>query len=572
MRLPRLKQLAPGLSALRKLTPDQAMRDVLAGLSVATVAIPIGLAYAALMGLAPSTGLYASIFPVIAYAIFGPSARLIVGPDAATCTLIAAALTALELSGPDQRAQGAAALAIGAGFACFLASRLKLGFIANFLSRPILTGYLTGVAVNLMLSQIPKLTGVSIPHTGIVQTPYGLFQHLQTISIATLLTGLSVFAILRAMKKWHPQIPAAVIIIAFSILISWLFNFEAFGIDTLGDVPRGLAWFSLPSFAYQPETFISAVLGVFIISFSSGIVTARSFANKLERNIDANRELQGFGMANLVAGLFQGFTITGADSRTAVNYAAGGSSPLVAIVSALTIALVVIFLTEPLAYLPQAVLGAILASAAIDLINIGQFRTLWRISKAELILALIATVGVIWLGVLPGVIVAVIATMGNLLRLAVSPRDALLGSRPDSSDIVKLHLDPQAQIIPGFVIYLFEGSIVFFNAETFLRRSSMMVKTAQNMQWFVLDASVMTQADASTIEALEELDEEVRSVGARLVIAGGHRNFRRALERSGFIERLGGPDYMFDSSEQAVRFLKERIIPADKSVKVDQAI
>lgn len=562
MILPSAKRLIPGLAAFRTLTPDKALKDVLAGLSVATVAIPIGLAYAALMGLDPSTGLYASILPVVAYAFFGPSPRLIVGPDAATCTLIAAALTALGLFGPEQRAEGAAALAIGAGVACFIAAKLKLGFIANFLSRPILTGYLTGVAVNLFLSQVPKLTGLTIQSTGIVRTPLGVMRQFAQISLGTLAVGIVVLVGLRLMKRFMPRIPAAVIAIAISIAFSWLFDFEARGISVLGPVPQGIAFFDLPSFDYKPDTFIASALGIFIISFSSGIVTARSFADKLERNIDANRELQGFGAANLVAGLFQGFTVTGADSRTAVNHAAGGTTPLSAIISAMTIACVVLFLTEPLAFLPQAVLGAILASAAIDLIDIGQFRTLWRVSRTELTLALIATVGVIWLGVLPGVIVAVIATMGNLLRLAATPRDALLGSRPGSTDIVKLHHDPQARLIPGIIIYLFENSVVFFNAETFLRRSSMVVKAARNMEWFVLDASVMTLADASTIDALTDLDEEVRSKGGRLVIAGGHRNFRRALERSNFIEKIGGPDYIFDSSEQAVRILRNRPPPS----------
>ncbi len=560
MILQKTKRFIPGLSTLRDLTADRAFRDILAGLSVATVAIPIGLAYAALMGLPPATGLYTSILPMVAYAFFGPSPRLIVGPDAATCTLIAASLTTLGLVGAEQRAEGAAALALAGGLACFIAAKLKLGFIANFLSRPILTGYLTGVAVNLFLSQIPKLTGLEFKSVGILQTPLALLKQFSEISLATLALGLAIFICLRAVKYWFPRIPAAVLAIAISIALSWLLNFEARGIAVLGPVPQGLALFSLPSFDYKPDVFFGAALGVFIISFSSGIVTARSFASKSERNIDANRELRGFGASNLIAGFFQGFTVTGADSRTAVNHATGGSTPLVAIVSALTIACVVLFLTEPLAFLPQAVLGAILASAAIDLIDIDQFRMLWRVSRTELTLALVATVGVIWLGVLPGVIVAVIVTMGNLLRLAATPRDALLGCRPGETDIVKLHLVSQARPIPGFIIYLFENSIVFFNAETFIRRSSMVVNASKDLEWFILDASVMVFADTSTIDALEELHEEVTRRGARLVIAGGHRNFRRTLERSKFIDLIGGKDYVFDSSEQAVRILQKRPI------------
>jgi len=552
-----VSRFIPGLHFLRELTPATALRDVLSGLSVAAVAIPIGLAYAALMGLPLASGLYASVLPVVAYALFGPSPRLIVGPDAATCTLIAAALTALGLGTPSLRAEGAAALAIAGGLACFVASYLRLGFVANFLSRPILTGYLTGVAVTLFVSQLPKLTGVEIRTFGIIFPLLELAQKFSRINFSTLALGLIVLIGLRLAKHWIPGIPVAVVAVIASIFLSWSLDFQSHGIAVVGSVPQGMAGFHFPSFDLPFDAFAMSALGIFIISFSSGIVTARSFAAKTGHSIDANRELRGFGASHLVAGLFQGFTVTGADSRTAVCFATGGRTPLVAIVSAATIACVMLFLTEPLAVLPQAVLGAILASASIDLVNIDQFRVLWRVSRTELILALIATAGVIWLGVLAGVVVAVIATMGNLIRLAASPRDALLGSRPGETDIVKLHHDPQAQPIPGCVIYLFESSIVFFNADVFLRRSVMVAHATRDLRWFILDASVMTLADASTLEVLEQLHDELTQRGAILAIAGGHRDFRRALVRSNYLNKIGH-EFLFDTPEQAVRTLSQR--------------
>lgn len=561
MTSPLVSRFIPGLHFLRELTPAAALRDVLSGLSVAAVAIPIGIAYAALMGLPIENGLYASVLPVIAYALFGPSPRLIVGPDAATCTLIAAALTALGLATPSLRAEGAAALAIAGGLACFVASYLRLGFVANFLSRPILTGYLTGVAVTLFVSQLPKLTGVEIRTFGIVFPLLELAQKFSRIHFLTLALGLIVLIGLRLAKSWIPGIPVAVIAVIASIFLSWSLDFQSHGIAVIGSVPQGIAGFHLPSFDLPFDAFATSALGIFIISFSSGIVTARSFAAKTGQSVDANRELRGFGVSHLVAGLFQGFTVTGADSRTAVCFATGGRTPLVAIVSAVTIACVMLFLTEPLAVLPQAVLGAILASASIDLVNIDQFKVLWRVSRTELVLALVATAGVIWLGVLAGVIVAVIATMGNLIRLAASPRDALLGIRPGETDIVKLHNDPQAQPIPGCVIYLFESSIVFFNADVFLRRSVMVARATQNLRWFILDASVMTLADASTLEVLEQLHDDLTQRGVTLAIAGGHRDFRRALVRSNYLDKIGGQDFLFDTPEQAVRALLQRPLP-----------
>lgn len=552
-----VSRFIPGVQFLRELTPETILRDILSGLSVAAVAIPIGLAYAALMRLPVESGLYASVLPVIAYAFFGPSPRLIVGPDAATCTLIAAALTSLGLVDPVLRAEGAAALAIAGGLACFVAAYLRLGFVANFLSRPILTGYLTGVAITLFVSQLPKLTGIEIKTYGIFLPLVELAHKFATIHFFTFALGLVVLVGLRLAKSWIPGVPVAVIAVIAGILLSWLLNFSSHGIAVIGAVPEGMAGFHFPSFNYPFDAFITSALGIFVISFSSGIVTARSFAAKIGHSVDANRELRGFGVSHLIGGLFQGFTVTGADSRTAVSFATGGRTPLVAIVSAATIACVMMFLTAPLALLPQAVLGAILASASIDLVNIDQFRVLWRVSKTELVLALIATAGVIWLGVLPGVIVAVIATMGNLIRLAATPRDALLGNRPGETDIVKLHNDPQAQPIPGFVIYLFESPIVFFNADVFLRRSMMVAHATPDLRWFILDASVMTHADASTIEVLERLYEDLTLRGAQLAIAGGHRNFRQVLIRSNYIDKIGR-DLLFDTPEQAVRLLSAR--------------
>lgn len=555
-----VSRFVPGLQSLRKLTPAIVLRDVLSGLSVAAVAIPIGLAYAALMRLPLATGLYASVLPVIAYAFLGPSPRLIVGPDAATCTLIAAALTSLGLADPALRAEGAAALAIVGGLACFAASYLRLGFVANFLSRPILTGYLTGVAVTLFVSQLPKLTGVEVETYGVVFPLLEFARKFSTIHSSTFALGLIVLVCLRLARIWIPGVPVAVIAVIASIFLSWLLDFPSHGIAVIGEVPEGMAGFHFPSFDYPFDAFATSALGIFVISFSSGIVTARSFAVKIGHGVDANRELRGFGMSHLVAGLFQGFTVTGADSRTAVSFATGGRTPLVAIVSAATIACVMMFFTAPLAVLPQAILGAILASASIDLINIDQFRMLWRVSRTELVLALIATAGVIWLGVLPGVIVAVIATMGNLVRLAATPRDALLGSRPGETDIVKLHNDPQAQPIPGCVIYLFESPIVFFNADVFLRRSMMVAHATPDLRWFILDASVMTLADASTLEVLERLREDLTQRGAQLAIAGGHRNFRQVLIRSNYLDKIG-KDLLFDTPEQAVRLLSARPFP-----------
>ena len=301
--------------------------------------------------------------------------------------------------------------------------------------------------------------------------------------------------------------------------------------------------------------------GVLVVSFSSGIVTARSFAARSGEHIDPNRELVGFGAANVAAGLFQGFVVTGADSRTAVGLVAGGSSPLVSISAAAALAVVVGLLSGPLFWLPQAVLSAILLLAAASLFDGHAFMRLARISRVELAFGVLAAVGVVGFGVLQGVAVSVGATLLYAMYVSGNPRDALLGRQPGESVLGKLHLNPEAQPVPGTVIWLFESPVWFFNADTFRRRAREVMDQAGDVQWFVLDAEAMTQADADAVEALYELKRELDARGMTLLVAGGHGQFRTALERSGLVKKIGR-DKIFGSPEQAVDAIERWRQPA----------
>jgi high affinity sulfate transporter 1 len=548
-------RVIPGLANFRGITRDSARRDITAGFSVAAVALPVGLAYSAMMGVPPVAGLWAAIAGMLAYAFFGSSRTLIVGPDTATCTLIAATLTGMALTTPEARLQAATSIALTVGVGCLIARVLRLGVLANLLSRPVLIGYMAGVAVTLATSQLSGLTGVGLRNSGLIHPFMELSHRLSEIRLPTLFLGLASCIFLVAIKHWRPSWPGPILLVVATCLLSWLFNFPAMGIAVVGDVPAGLPAFHLPVSLEGVDGILLGAAGVLVVSFSSGIVTARSFAARTGDHVDPNRELVGFGAANVAAGLFQGYVVTGADSRTAVGLVAGGSSPLVSISAAAALAVVVGLLSEPLFWLPQFALSAILLLAAASLFDWHAFKRLARISRIELAFGILAAVGVVGFGVLQGVAVSVGATLLYAMYVSGNPRDALLGRLPGETVLGKMHLNPQAQPVPGAVIWLFESSVWFFNADAFRRRAREIIEQAGDVRWFVLDAEAMTQADADAVEALYELKRILDERGISLLVAGGHGKFREALQRSGLVKKIG-PDRIYVSPEQAVEAIE----------------
>jgi high affinity sulfate transporter 1 len=540
-------RFVPGFPAIAGLSAGDIPRELLAGASVAAVAIPIGLAYAALVGLPPQYGLYASIAPTIAYALFGPSSRfLIVGPDSSVCLLLGATLTTIGAVGAE-RAGAAAGVTLLVGVACVVAGLLRLGFIANLISKPVLVGYLSGASITLLVGQLASFSGVHLEAHGVLRQIAELARRAAEIHWPTLVLAVSLFAGLRFGKALAPKIPGPAVAIVLAIFLSWLADLAGGGMAIIGTLPPGLPLPALPVLAGDPRQLALAVLGVVIVSFSSGILTARSFAARLGRADDANRELGGFGAANIAAGLFQGFAVTGADSRTAIALAAGGRTPLTGVAAGLAVALVLTLLAAPLALLPQAALGAILASAAVDLFDARAYARLFRIDRVEFVIALIATAGVIWIGVF----VAVGLTLAHLLQQLAKPRDARMGRLPDSGELVTLQRYRAARPPERIVVYLFEASILFVNADYFGRRALAALRKEPGAGWFVLDASAMMNADSAAVDALAGLKDKLDRKGVTLLIGGGHGNFREVLDRSG-LAAIIGHDRLFASPAAAL--------------------
>lgn len=550
------KTWLPGWSSIRGLDPKAVPGEIAAGLSVAAVAVPVSLALAALMGVPPVYGLYASIFPMLAYALFGPARYLIVGPDTATCLLVASVLTSLGLQDPDQRMAAASALALIAGVAFGLGGLARLGFIARLLSRPILVGYMGGVALSLLISQISSFTGVKIDEPGLIRPIIDIVERSREIHWLTLALAIGFFVALLAFKHLAPRLPGPAIVVGAAILLSWGFDLASHGVAIIGSIPSGLPAPAIPDVTGKVTELGVSALGLFFVCFVSGIITSRSFGQKLGVNdTNANLELRGFAAANLAAGLFQGFPVTGADSRTAVNVSSGGRSALAPIAAGLALIAIVAVFTAPLTLLPQAALGAVLATAAIGLIDVQAFRLLARIGSQELFFALVGMAGVIWLGVLQGVFLAVAATFIHLLALSTRPRHARKVWLPGDDELVALAPSTTTQTPAEGVVFSFEASLLFMNVDYFRMSAFAALADAPNARWFVLDASSIPYADSTAIATLLDFQTLLENRDIDFAISRGRGRFQEILGRAGVVEVLTG-GAIHPSTTSAVRAMR----------------
>jgi high affinity sulfate transporter 1 len=544
----------PIFASLSGYQPSWVRYDIAAGLAVAAVGLPSAIAYPAIAGLPPETGIYASIAPLVAYAFFGPSRKLIVGPDAAIMTILAAALAAIMASAPAGIDGTAVAiiLAFGVGLFYLAAWVLRLGVLANFLSRPILIGFFTGISLSIMVGQIKRITGVDIESDGLLRPVLELLQKAGSIHWPSLVLALAMFGLLQVVRIVRFPVPGPVVVLLLSVVLSAVFNFEGLGIAVVGDIPTGLPSLHWPQFAGLPlETLALSSAAIFLVSFGSGIITARTFGAIGGYPVDPNRELFGFGAANIAAGLFGAIPVGASDSRTAVNLTVGGRSQVTGIVAAATLLAALVFLAPALRIIPIPTLGAILMATALGLIDLAALRTIWRISRMEFVFALIAMLGPISLGVLNGVIIAIAATLVYILRKSMFPRDAMIGRVPGRDGFYKLHRTPEARPVPGLTIFLIQGSLLFFNTDHVQSRLRSIVEgLPADTRWLLIDASAIPQIDSSAAGMLMELCLELRKRGLKLGLAELHAEARQMLDRAGVIECIGS-DMVFDILEDA---------------------
>ncbi|WP_044873692.1 SulP family inorganic anion transporter [Pseudomonas sp. LFM046] len=516
--------------------------DLTAGLSVAAVQIPTAIAYAQIIGFPAQVGLYACILPMLIYALVGGSRQLMVGPDAATAAMVAAAITPLAAGDPQRLIHLSMIIAVMVGLLSIIGGLIRAGFIASFLSRPILVGYLNGIGLSLLAGQLGKVLGYQSETSGFIAGLLAMVRNLADTHLLTLALGAATLLLLVLLPRRFPRIPAALVGIVLASAVAAIFQLDRHGVALLGAVPAGLPELSWPKASYNELlSLLRDATGITIVSFCSAMLTARSFAARRGYSIDANREFIALGLSNVGAGVSQAFVISGADSRTAVNDLVGGKTQMVSVVVALVIVAVLVFLHGPLAWVPITALGAVLMLAGWGLIDIRALKGFWRLSRFECALCLLTTVGVLGVGVLPGIFVAVALALLRLLYYTYRPSDAVLGWVEGVDGQVEVSRYPQATTLPGLLVYRFDAPLLFFNADYFKQRLLQQVEQMDHPRAVLLNAETMINLDVTGLATLREVQQ---ALAARGIFFGFSRLIGPAqelMQRSGELGELKPP-------------------------------
>jgi len=531
-----LTSLMPGLAALRSYRFGRDFNsDLFAGLSVAAVALPVSIAYAELAGLSPAVGLYASIGPLLAYALFGTSPQLMVNPDAASCAILAAAVTPLAGGDPSLYLSLATALTLFTGILCMLASVFRLGVLANFLSRPILVGFLNGIALSIFLGQIGKVLGFQVTASKIVPKLLEIISKLPSTQMPTLLVTLFSIAVLLLVRKFITKVPAALAVLVLSAVVVKLFDLQTLGVAVLAPVPAGLPALALPIVPLDTvPQLLGSGAGLALVLFTSGTITSRSFASRGGYEVDVDRELVAYGAANIASSLAQGFVVTGADSRTAMAVTAGGKTQVTGLVAAAVIALVLLFFTGPLQFVPLAALGVVLISAALSLLDFSSLRLLWRMDRRECGLSLVTTAGVVALGSINGILIAVALAIVRFVKHTARPSVELLGKEKGLPGLHSIDRHTSAKAIPGLVLFRFNAPLVFFNAEHFKQCALKAARASgEDLRWFVIDTIPISDIDINGVTVLKDLKQKLAGQNVKLVLAGRQSEIETGLRQIG---------------------------------------
>lgn len=531
-----LKRWAPGLAALSGYKRADFLPDLKAGLAVAAVAVPVGIAYAGLAGFGPEVGLYSCLFPLFAYALLGSSRQLILGPDAATCAVIASAIAPLAGGDAALYASLSGTLALLAGLICIGASFLRLGALADFLSKPILVGFLNGIAITIVLGQLGKIFGIDLDGGGVAATLTELAGRIAETHVPTLLIALGAFAVYALSRRFVPAVPAPISAMAATALAVAALGLDAKGVKTLGLVPAGLPGFAIPQVDLDlVPHLVAEAAGLALVSFSSLMFTSRSFAAKNRYEVDADQDFAALGTANIVSALTHGFAISGADSRTAMADAAGGRTHATGLIAAGAVALVLLFLTEPMRFVPVAALGAVLVYAGLSLVDLRTLALIWRADRAEAAISVLATAGVVAFGAIQGILVAVILAVLRFVRVSARPRVEILGRIEGMPGFHSLARHQSGVAPQGILIVRFNGPIVFFNAGHFrhallkaVDREGAAVKTV------ILDLLPVTDVDVTGLFTLKEVKDALAERGITLAAAGRQTEWRQWLTQHGF--------------------------------------
>ncbi|MGW7134396.1 SulP family inorganic anion transporter [Streptomyces bobili] len=551
---PRWRRLLPGLGTLLGYRRSWLRGDLLTGVTVAAYLVPQVMAYAVVAGLPPVAGLWAILPALALYALLGSSRLLSVGPESTTALMTATVIGPLAAGDPARYAVLAATLAITVGLLCVLAWAARLGFVADLLSRPVLIGYLGGVALIMIVDQLPKLTGVRTTGSAFFPQLWSFLRNLGSTHAGTGLCAVVALVALFTVARFFRAVPAPLLVVVSGTAAVSVFDLDdRFGIKVIGGIPSGLPNAAVPDLPELPHLVLPA-LGVLLVGYTDFILTARAYARRDDEGpgLDANQEFLALGAANLGAGALHGFPVSSSASRTALASSAGASSQAYALVAGAGVLSVLLFLSPLLARTPTAVLGALVVYAAVRMIDLAGFRRLASFRRRELLLALGCLAGVLTLDILYGVLVAVGLSVAELLSRVARPHDAVLGLVPGVAGMHDVDDYPQARTIPGLLVYRYDSPLFFANAENFRHRALAAVDgQPEPVRWFVLNTEANVEVDITALDALDDLRRELDHRGIVLALARVKQDLLADLTAYGLVDTVGG-DRVFPTLPTAV--------------------
>jgi len=533
----------PGLQTLRHYEAAWLRHDIVAGLVLTTMLVPVGIAYAVASGVPGIYGLYATIIPLLAYALFGPSRILVLGPDSSLAAVILAVILPLSGGDPMRAVALAGMMAMVSGIVCIVAGLARLGFITELLSKPIRYGYMNGIALTVLISQLPKLFGFSIDGVGPVKDLWTIATSILDgmTNWTTFTVGTATLAVILLLKG-HPRIPGILIaVIGATVAVGVLDLGARAEVSVLGSLPQGLPAFAIPWITYADIVpVLTGGLAVALVSFADTSVLSRVYAAKTRTHVDPNQEMVGLGAANLAAGLFQGFPISSSSSRTPVAEAAGARTQLTGVVGALAVALLLVLAPDLLQNLPTSALAAVVIAAAIGLFEFADLKRIYRIQRWEFWLSIACTVGVAVLGAIEGIGLAILIAVIEFLWDAWRPYSAVLARAEGIKGYHDITRYPDARRIPGLVLFRWDAPLFFANAELFRDRVLDAVATSPTpVSWVVVAAEPVTSVDVTSADMLAELDETLHAAGIELCFAEMKDPVKDKLKRFGLFVQLG---------------------------------
>jgi len=522
----------------------------LAGMTLAALGIPEVMGYAKIAGMPVVTGLYTILIPITVFALLGSSRHLVVGADSATAAILAAGLAPFAAAGSDEYVALAAAVALVTGAVLVVARLIRLGFLADFLSRSVLIGFLTGVGIQVAMGQVAGMLDIQGATGDTVQKFVYALRHLSETSLPTLAVSATVLAVIIGARLINPKIPGALIAVIGAIVVSWWIDLEADGVSVLGTVPGGVPAIAVPHVDWSTVAELAGTVGaIVLVILAQSAATSRAYAARYQESFDENVDLIGLGAANVAAGMTGTFVVNGSPTKTEMVDSAGGRSQLSQLVTAAVVLVVLLFLTGPLAYMPNAVLAAVVFLIGVELVDVNGMRGIWRVRRDEFAIAAVTAAVVVVVGVEQGVLLAIVLSVLDYVRRGYQPPRRLI-VRSASGHFHSKPLDSRAQMAPGLIVYRFGADLFFANTNGF-STDLLELAATPGLRWLCIDAGAISDVDYSGWKTLAELRHEIEARGVHLAVADLSHAARQELDRYGMLQQLDH-ESVFDSVGEAL--------------------